>query len=100
MSPQKTPGKRGLLPKLKGFMDALGERYHRVIQVIDEALASESLKDKIWAVDLILKRTPGPEALPTSKPEAEAETTPADLASLSETELLAEIRKHLKDWEP
>lgn len=102
MTPRKPTTKKGLLPKLKSFMNALGDRYQRALQVIDEALASENLKDKIWAVDLILKRTPAPDTeakLKTSseQPEAPAPLTPEELAELSEAELLKRIREALGD---
>jgi hypothetical protein len=96
----KQPAKRGLLPKLKSFLDALSDRYQQALQVIDEALASESLKDKIWAVDLILKRTPAPENSQTSAKAAEKPMTAADLSQLGDADLLNKIRSHLKDWEP
>jgi hypothetical protein len=100
LKPPKQQAKRGLLPKLKGFLDALSDRYQQALQVIDEALASESLKDKIWAVDLILKRTPAPENSQTSAKSAEKPRTSTDLSQLGEAELLSKIRSHLKDWEP
>ncbi|MCE3236709.1 MAG: hypothetical protein K0Q50_2900 [Vampirovibrio sp.] len=99
MTPRKLPGKKGLLPKLKSFLDALGDRYQRALQVIDEALASDNLKDKIWAVDLILKRTPAPETEPKSSTSAKP-TEPVDteaLAQLSEAELLKRIRDYLNN---
>jgi hypothetical protein len=102
MSGKKAPVKKGLLPKLKGFLEGLGDRYHRVLQVIDEALASESLKDKIWAVDLILKRTPPPEALsdiPKSNRSAAGTPDLSELEQLSDAELLARLRQHLGDLE-
>lgn len=49
----KKPDKPG---RLKQLMDALKDRYHRVVEVIDEALDSENLRDKIWAVDQLFKR--------------------------------------------
>jgi hypothetical protein len=92
----------GLLPKIKAFMDALGDRYQRALQVIDEALASDNLKDKIWAVDLILKRTPSgsSEEIPSKKQVSVHNPSPEELDSLSDTELLNRIRSHLQDWEP
>jgi hypothetical protein len=102
MSGKKTPAKKGLLPKLKGFLEGLGDRYQRVLQVIDEALASESLKDKIWAVDLILKRTPPPEALSdTPENSRSAAGTPdlSGLEQLSDAELLARLRQQLGEFE-
>jgi hypothetical protein len=104
MKPKKMPPTGGLLPKLKNLLDALAERYNRVLGVIDEALDSESMKDKIWAVDLILKRTPPCEdATPPSTPKGKkgsASLEPADLEQLSEQELLNRVRAYIKDWEP
>jgi hypothetical protein len=106
VTPRKAPVPKGLLPKLKGFLEALGDRYHRALQVIDEALASDNLKDKIWAVDWILKR------LPTSSvAELEPKTPTADqknaakvlklaqLQTLNESELLNRIRGYLREEE-
>lgn len=100
-TPKKSPHK-GLLPKLKAFMEALGDRYQRALQVVDEALASDNLKDKIWAVDLILKRTPSAstEEIAAPKPLPNENPSPEALDGLSDTELLQRIRSHLKDWEP
>lgn len=100
--PSLSAKRGGLLPQLKTFMEALTDRYQRVLQVIDEALASDSLKDKIWAVDLILKRTPAepspvkPDAAQNPVEKAGASET---LASLSDAELLARIRSHLREPE-
>jgi hypothetical protein len=93
--------KNGLITKLKTFVDALGDRYQRALQVIDEALASDSLKDKIWAVDLILKRTPTPTPdVETPRKEAAELPSAAALDGLSDAELLNRIRGYLQDWEP
>lgn len=93
MPPRKTPAKKGLLPKLKSFLDALGDRYQKALQVIDEALASDNLKDKIWAVDLILKRTPASEAADKKESSAQSKALDAKtLDTLSETELMSRIR--------
>ncbi|HEY9686700.1 MAG TPA: hypothetical protein V6C52_06980 [Coleofasciculaceae cyanobacterium] len=99
---KKTPAKKGLLPKLKGFLEGLGDRYQRVLQVIDEALASENFKDKIWAADWILKRTPPPEALSDTQKANRAAAKNSDLPELeqlSDAELLARLRQHLGDIE-
>lgn len=103
MKPKKIPPQTGLLPKLKNLLDALSDRYQRVLGVIDEALDSDSMKDKIWAVDLILKRTPTdtPTPAPGGKgKKAEATMSPADLEQLSEQELLNRVRTYIQDWEP
>ncbi|WP_373531123.1 hypothetical protein [Vampirovibrio sp.] len=103
MKPKKIPSTGGLLPKLKNLLDALSDRYHRVLGVIDEALDSESMKDKIWAVDLILKRTPAEDAntaVVKKGKKAETPLEPAELEQLSEQELLNRVRTYIKDWEP
>ncbi len=92
-STSKAVNKPGLLPKLKTFLNGLADRYQRVLQVIDEALASDSLKDKIWAVDLILKRTPM--ETPATKGQTIKPPAAENLETLNEAELLARIRKHL-----
>ncbi len=96
-------GKR-ILPSVQKFMKSLQDRYHKVLGVLDEALDSENLKDKIWAVELILKRlkpeghlpspshapnkTPGTENIASSDPPL----SPEALKHLSNEELLAEIQ--------
>ncbi len=103
MKPKKLPPQTGLLPKLKNLLDALSDRYQRVLSVIDEALDSESMKDKIWAVDLILKRTPTDTPAPTPNgkgKKSDAPLNPADLEQLSEQELLNRVRTYIQDWEP
>lgn len=104
MKPKKHLPSGGLLPKLKHLLDALADRYQRVLGVIDEALDSDSMKDKIWAVDLILKRTPSespssPAGNAKSKP-VEPTLDPAELDQLSEQELLNRVRGYIQDWEP
>lgn len=97
MTLRKRPSKTGLLPKLKGLLDALGDRYHRVLQVIDEALESDSLKDRIWAVDLILKKTPtDAQTLKESHVKKDSTLNASELEALSDSDLLARIQKHLK----
>jgi hypothetical protein len=98
---RKPPNKKGFLPKLKAFMEGLGDRYHRALLVIDEALASDNLKDKIWAVDLILKRTPSVEtdSQPKQRKGHDILSTEA-ISQLSDTELVEQIRGYVKDWEP
>jgi hypothetical protein len=101
MGSRKPVPKKGLLPKLKSFLDGLGDRYHRALMVIDEALASDNLKDKIWAVDLILKRSPTPEVETQPKsPKKGKPLSKEELAQLSDVELLQRMRSYLKDWEP
>ena len=104
MKPKKIPPTSGIFPKLKSFLDALSERYQRVLGVIDEALDSESMKDKIWAVDLILKRSPVEDTATNANDKKNKKTTsaldPAELEQLSEQELINRVRTYIKDWEP
>ena len=103
---RKAATPKGLLPKIKNFIDALGDRYHWALKVIDEALASDNLKDKIWAVDFIFKRLPTPtgtelepKAPPAEEKKAKRALTLAQMQALQETELVNRIRGYLKDWE-
>lgn len=102
MKPRKMSNQKGLIPKLRSFVEALGDRYQKALGVIDEALGSENLKDKIWAVDLILKRGPGEaEAKIDAKTKPETPAASAqELDQLSEQELIQRVRGFLKDWEP
>ncbi len=74
---------------LKKLMEAFYKRFHRIIEVIDDALNSEQLRDRIWAVEQMLKRV---------KPESHSETgtkkrpTPKALSQFSDDELLKEIQ--------
>jgi hypothetical protein len=98
MTERKSSAKKGFLPKLRGLMEALGDRYQRVLHVIDEALDSDNLKDRIWAVDWILKRSPAPESLAESPGKKTRKAPdPAELDRLSDAELLARIRRMLGD---
>lgn len=98
MTPRKAPASKGLLKRL---WEALGDRYHRVLQVIDEALASDNFKEKTWAVDWILKHAPQEDkAENQARHKAERAPSPQELDAMSEEELLTHIRHHLKDWEP
>lgn len=105
-APTSKPKKKGLLPKLKLFWDALSDRCQFALQVIDEALASDNLKEKIWAVDWIFKRLPAPSAaeLEPNGPTPEAKKAEkalkiSQLQTLDEAALLARIRDYLKDGE-
>ncbi|MDX2083829.1 MAG: hypothetical protein SFZ03_00370 [Candidatus Melainabacteria bacterium] len=90
---------KGLWKKL---LDALSERYQRILEVFDQALVSDNLKDRIWAVDQILKRL-APEADTSTRgdkkhPAAAANTTSQRQPStLSEQELMQQIRELLND---
>ena len=77
--------------------DALQQRWKSIVHVIDEALQSESLKDRIWAVEQLLKRLkPDSDSSPT--PTANAyppPLTPKQLKSLSDEDLMATIEGYL-----
>ena len=92
------------LGKLKQFMEALSERYQRVLQIVDDALASDDFKEKKWAVDLILK---GQDEIAAERKAAKAaKGQPAkpvaqrpewlDVSLLSDEELLRRIRDSLQ----
>lgn len=103
MTPSKKNSGKGILPKLKTFLEALGDRYHRALHVIDEALASDNLKDKIWAVDLILKRTPPLDTDGKAKTDAKQSKEALSSESLNQmntTELMDRIRTYLKEPGP
>lgn len=122
MASRKSSGpSKGLLSRLRAFVDALGDRYQRALQVVDEALASENLKEKMWAVNLILKQAPPPER-ETSSPEKrrpekrrpgkgapdqdnpdsseEDDDDDTDPEKLEEGELIRRIRRYLREPEP
>lgn len=100
MTPPKPSAKTTLINKFRAFMDALSDRYQQVLKVIDEALASESLKDRSWAVDIILKRALPPEGTAekakSKKPKA---PTLAELSRMSDEELMQRIQQALPELE-
>lgn len=102
MASRKGTAPEGFLTVLKAFWAGLGARSHRIWQVIDEALSSDNLKDKIWAVDWLFKHLPvaEPEAKATRAKRGEKPIPLPELEAMSEEELLTRIRHHLKDWEP
>lgn len=80
----------------KSLVAALKQRFARVLQVIDEALNSPEFRERIWAVEQILKRLK-----PNEKAREKSATRPAkkkkpavreDFSALSEPELLAKIQ--------
>lgn len=86
----------GLGDKMNDILGAFKARLAKVLQVIDDALESESLKDRAWAVDVLLKRF-GLD-FGTEKPAAPCADTKAlrkQTEALSDTELLSRIRTHL-----
>lgn len=102
MKPNKAPSKTSMMTRFKRFMDALSERYQTVLQIIDEALASDNLRDKSWAVDVILKRcaAPAESAAAKNKNRSTAPTSSLSrqsLSQLSQEELLQQIRQYLPD---
>ena len=97
---KKSSGK-SMLTSLKKMAGAFNRRYREVIRVIDEALASENLRERIWAVDQILKRTK-PEVwesaeLSKARTQAAKLAKTLDPALLSDTELLSRIEAYLYD---
>ena len=100
MSPRKIAFQKDIF---KRFWSALGERYQRVLQIIDDALNSECFTERRWAVELWLKRSATADAEPLAEPPARRKKknkppTPQELEALSDGELLARIQGHLKDW--
>ena len=95
MSPEKKPGGKTVMGGMKRFMQALADRYHKILEVIDEALASESLKDRIWAVELLLKRAK-PEEAPEPAPKKRGKSAGKLPADLSDAELLAAVEEVLR----
>ncbi len=79
---------------LQKLMEAFHKRLHRIIEVIDDALNSEQLRDRIWAVEQMLKRVK-PEASSGNPPVNKA--TKKDLEKLSDDELLEAIRNLTQD---
>jgi hypothetical protein len=77
--------------------DALQQRWKSIVHVIDEALQSESLKDRIWAVEQLLKRLkPDTDAAPTqTHANAPVPLSPKQLQSLSDDDLMAAIEGYL-----
>jgi hypothetical protein len=77
--------------------EALQQRWKSIVHVIDEALQSESLKDRIWAVEQLLKRLkPDTDAAPTqTHANAPPPLTPKQLQSLSDDDLMAAIEGYL-----
>jgi hypothetical protein len=95
------PRKKGLVPRLKDFWTALGERYHRVLQVVDDALSSENLKERAWAVDVILKKMSVAEKQSLqAEARVKPELTPEEIRQMDAETLMARIRDYLKTPRP
>ena len=77
--------------------DALQQRWKSIVHVIDEALQSESLKDRIWAVEQLLKRLkPDTDATPVASAQAyPPPLSPKQLQALNDDELMAAIEGYL-----
>jgi len=75
-------------PPLYRLIEALKTRYHRVIEVIDDALNSDNLRDRIWAVDQLIKKL----ALDTPKKTVSPPLDKAGLKALSDDELMTRIQ--------
>ncbi len=95
---KKTPKQAPVSDKnaLRKLMEAFHKRFHRIIEVIDDALNSEQLKDRIWAVEQMLKRVKL-DAIPESfKNKKNPKNKDKKITELSDDELLKEIKKIIK----
>lgn len=90
--PRKSP--------IQTLINALQQRLHHIVAVIDDALHSEQLKDRIWAVEQLFKRLkledlpashPKPSPTRSGTPKTEPPLSPAQLANLSDAELEARL---------
>lgn len=102
---------RAILSPLQKLVKAFKDRYESVLRVIDDALASENLRDRIWAAELLMKRAEKAaesspktrvqkqmEMLPEDADENGAENaTPENISGLSDDELLSRIEAYLYD---
>ena len=98
---------RKVLSPFKKMAKAFSERYQDVMRVIDEALTSENLRERIWAVDQILKRAnpDKADAEPKTRVQKQMEQQPdsavdkasGNLSVLSDEELLLRIEAYLYD---
>ena len=75
-------------------MEAFQKRCYRIIEVIDDALNSENLRDRIWAVEQLLKRI---KLENTSSSKKEYKLHPTTLKGLSDEELMNNIQEMLTD---
>ncbi|MEB3245877.1 MAG: hypothetical protein VKJ06_07840 [Vampirovibrionales bacterium] len=85
----------------KALLGALKKRLSQVLMVIDDALHSDALRDRIWAVEQILKRTAAAEAKQPAKARlrrlpAKRETA---IKQMSDAEILDELRQLIRDPE-
>lgn len=91
--------KKRVFDTLADMVVALKDRFSKVLQVIDDALDSENIKDRTWAVDIILKRLGMESALtanPSGKPaKADKRAIAQEVDALSDDELLTRIREQL-----
>ncbi len=73
------------------LVGALTQRLHHIVAVIDDALHSDNLKDRIWAVEQLLKRLKldvlTSSSASNKKPKAPTSTTNTELAKLPADEL-------------
>lgn len=82
-------------PLLSQLMTAFQQRYEDILDVIDDALESENMKERIWAVEQILKRCKSPNTAKTkSTNPTQGQATvkkPLDLSHLTQEQLWAEL---------
>lgn len=94
----KAPKKEtAIASTFKQAVTALKKRYTDVVRVIDDALASENLKDRIWAVEQILRRVKPEEDAPARTRTKKQLVTEPDPSTLSDEELMARIEAYLHD---
>ncbi len=75
-----------LLKPVKRLITALQKRYKHILHVIDEALQSENIKDKIWAVEQIIKRSQLDKAIDSALESAMASAQDKAFANRQKTD--------------
>lgn len=85
-------------PVVANLLKALQERVHQIIGVIDAALQSENLRDRIWAVELLIKRlNPGEHDEKTPKKPTKTKPSNKKIQTMTDSELQAAIADLLKE---
>ena len=83
-----------LLKPVKRLITALQKRYKHILHVIDEALQSQNIKDKIWAVEQIIKRSQLDKAVDSALESAMANAQDKAFANRQKTEVEAKADKN------
>ena len=81
---------------LTKLMQAFMSRLEHIVEVIDDALSSENLRDRIWAVEQMLKRLKIDDKLLEPKTSDDDENALNQLGQLSPTQLMRRIDDLLK----